>query len=52
MQTELIIALAIIIPVVLFPTAFVWFLNISGILTVWKEVRAREKKAALARKTT
>jgi hypothetical protein len=50
MQTGLIIALAIGIPVILFPAAFVWFLNISGLLTVWKESRAREKRRARARK--
>lgn len=50
MQTELIIALAVGIPVILFPVAFVWFLNISGILTVWKESRARAKRRARARR--
>ncbi len=50
MQLELIIALAIAIPILLFPAAFVWFINISGILTVWKESRAREKRRAKARK--
>lgn len=50
MQIQLIIALAIAIPIILFPAAFVWFLNISGLLTVWKESRAREKRRAKARK--
>lgn len=50
MQLELIIALVIAIPVVLFPVAFVWFLNVSGVLTVWRESRAREKRRAKARK--
>jgi hypothetical protein len=50
MSTELIIALAIAIPVILFPAAFVWFLNISGLLTVWKRSRAVEKRRAKARK--
>ena len=50
MQTELIIALVIAIPIILFPAAFVWYLNISGILTVLKVNRAREKKRAEARK--
>ena len=49
MQWELIVALVVAIPVILFPVAFVWFLNISGILTVWKESRARAKKRAKAR---
>jgi len=50
MQLELIIALAIAIPILLFPAALVWFINISGIFTVWKESRAREKRRAKARK--
>jgi hypothetical protein len=50
MDGTMIVALAIAIPVILFPAAFVWFLNISGILTVWKESRAREKRRAKARK--
>lgn len=50
MQLEIIIALAIAIPVILFPAAFVWFINVSGILTVWKESRARESRRAKARK--
>ena len=50
MQWELIVALVGAIPVILFPVAFIWFLNISGLLTVWKESRAREKRRAKARK--
>jgi hypothetical protein len=50
MQTEVIIALAIAIPVVLFPAALMWFINISGLWTVWKESRARERRRAKARK--
>ena len=50
METQLIIALAVAIPVILFPVAFIWFLNISGLLTVLKETRAREKRRARAHK--
>lgn len=49
MTVALIVALALAIPVILFPAAFVWFINISGLLTVWKESRAREKRGAKAR---
>ncbi len=41
MQWEFILALVIAIPVILFPVAFVWFLNIGGIYSALKEVRAR-----------
>jgi len=52
MQLELIIALAITIPVILFPAAFVWYLNIGGIVQAMREARiAREKKVATAKTT-
>jgi flagellar basal body-associated protein FliL len=50
MSIELIIALVVAIPVILFPAAFIWFVNVSGLWTVWKESRAREKRRAIARK--
>ncbi len=46
METALIVALAVAIPVVLFPAAFVWYLNIGGIVEA-----VREAKAARAKKT-
>jgi hypothetical protein len=50
MPAEAIIALVIAIPIILFPAAFIWFINISGLWTVWRESRAREKRRARARK--
>ena len=44
MEWEFIIALVIAIPIILFPAAFVWFLNIGGIHEAIKD--AREKRAA------
>ena len=41
MQWELIVALVIAIPIILFPAAFVWYLNIGGIYAAIKEARAR-----------
>jgi hypothetical protein len=43
MEATMIIGLAIAIPVILFPAAFVWYLNIGGIHAAVKE--AREKRA-------
>jgi hypothetical protein len=40
----MIVALALAIPVILFPAAFVWYFNIGGIYTALKE--AREKRPA------
>jgi hypothetical protein len=41
MDWQIIVALVIAIPVILFPAAFVWYLNIGGIYTAIKEARAR-----------
>jgi len=41
MHWELVIALVIAIPIILFPAAFVWYLNIGGIYEAVKEARAR-----------
>ena len=50
MQWELIVALAIVIPIILFPAAFVWYLNIGGIYAAIKEARA--KRVALQKAGT
>ena len=44
MQWELVIALVIVIPVILFPAAFIWYLNIGGINAAIRD--ARERRAA------
>jgi hypothetical protein len=50
MEGTLIVALAVAIPVVLFPAAFVWYINIGGIIHLVREARAaRAKKAATAK---
>jgi len=41
MQWEFVVALVLAIPVVLFPVAFVWYLNIGGVSTWIREARAR-----------
>jgi len=41
MEWQIIVALVVAIPVILFPVAFVWFLNIGGIYRAIKEARAR-----------
>ena len=53
MEWQVIVALALAIPVIVFPAAFVWYLNIGGLVHAIKEAKAvREKKAATAAKTT
>ena len=41
MEWQLVIALIIAVPIILFPVAFVWYLNTGGIYTAVKEARAR-----------
>ena len=49
MEWQVILALVIAIPIILFPVAFVWYINIGGIYAAVKEAKARRvarKKAA------
>ena len=41
MHWELIVALVIVIPIILFPAAFVWYLNIGGIYAALREALKR-----------
>jgi hypothetical protein len=51
MEAAMIIGLAIAIPVILFPAAFVWYLNIGGIGAAVREARARRAAEAKGVKT-
>lgn len=42
MEWQIIVALTLIIPVILLPVVFVWFLNFGGIYAVIKRVRERQ----------
>ena len=41
MEWQMILALVLAIPIILFPAAFVWYLNIGGIYAAIKEARER-----------
>jgi hypothetical protein len=41
MEWQFIVILAVAIPVILFPVAFVWYMNLTGIYEVLKEARTR-----------
>lgn len=41
MQWELIVALVIAVPVILFPVAYVWYINIGGVVAAVKQARAK-----------
>jgi hypothetical protein len=51
MDWQIIVAIVIAIPVILFPAAYVWYINIGGIYAAVKEARAkrlaREKEARI-----
>ena len=42
MEWQLVVALIIVVPVILFPAAFVWYLNLGGLYAAVKEARARK----------
>jgi hypothetical protein len=50
MEWPIIVALAVAIPIILFPVAFVWYINIGGIYTAIKQARA--KRAAIKKRVT
>ena len=52
MQWEFILALVIAIPIILFPAAFVWYLNFGGIFAVIREVRAKRSLREQEKKET
>jgi hypothetical protein len=39
-STEFLVAIIIAIPVILFPVAFLWFFDVSGVYNSWKARRA------------
>jgi hypothetical protein len=41
MQWEFVVALVIAIPIILFPAAYIWYLNIGGIFASVREAKAR-----------
>ena len=56
MQWEFVVALVIAVPIILFPAAYVWYLNIGGIYAAIKQASARraatrEKEKKVAAKT-
>jgi len=46
MQWEFIVALVVAIPLILFPAAFIWYVNVGGLYIMLKE---RQKKKAAAK---
>lgn len=44
MAWQLIVAIVVAIPIILFPAALIWYMNVSGLLQVIKDARQREKR--------
>ena len=42
MEWQIVVALVIAVPVILFPAAFVWYLNLGGLYATVKEARAKK----------
>jgi len=42
MEWQLVVALVIAVPVILFPAAFVWYLNLGGLYAAVKEAKAKK----------
>ena len=42
MEWQIIVALVVAIPLILFPVVLVWYINIGGIYTAVKEARAKK----------
>ena len=42
MEWQLVVTLVIAVPVILFPAAFVWYLNLGGLYAAVKEARAKK----------
>ena len=50
MQWELVVALVIAVPIILFPVALIWYMNVGGIFTAARDVKlARNKKTETAK---
>lgn len=52
MPWQFVVALAIAVPIVLFPAAFVWFFNIGGIYDTIKEARDKQTASRGSAKVT
>ena len=52
MEWYIILALVLGIPIILLPVAFVWYLNVSGIYQVIRDMRQRQKRRVEALKGT
>jgi len=50
MEWYYILAIIVGIAIITFPIAFIWYMNVSGLLQVMRDARQRQKRRALALK--
>jgi len=50
MNALMIVALVLAIPIVVIPVAFIWYLNVGGMVAAAKEARAKKAARELAQK--
>jgi hypothetical protein len=48
MNTAMIVALVVAVPVILFPAAFVWYVNIGGIVQAVRQAKAQKNAKTVA----
>lgn len=46
MEWLVVLAVVVAIPLILFPVAFIWYINVSGLYQVVREARQRGKRRA------
>jgi len=44
MEWEFIVALVVAVPIILLPVAFIWYLNIGGVLAAMREARLKRAR--------
>lgn len=44
MAWQLIVAIVLVVPIILFPAALVWYMNVSGLFKVMREARQRQQR--------
>ena len=49
MTVGFIVALVLAIPIILFPAAFIWYMNVGGIIHAMKEAKAKKLATEKAR---
>lgn len=50
MEWYFILAIIIAIPIISFPIALIWYMNVSGLYQVLRDVRLRQRRRSLALK--